>query len=50
MTLPDYFIDHDTPERQYEQAGLTAMHISLTALQALGWNDRDIPEIKPVIA
>ena len=50
MTLPDHFIDHDSPAKQYEQAGLTAAHISLTALQALGWNDQEIPEIKPVIA
>ncbi|SNB60809.1 1-deoxy-D-xylulose-5-phosphate synthase [Arboricoccus pini] len=27
MVLPDHFIDHDTPARQYEEAGLTASHI-----------------------
>jgi 1-deoxy-D-xylulose-5-phosphate synthase len=36
MVLPDRFIDHDTPQKQYEQAGLTARHIAQTALQALG--------------
>ena len=23
LTLPDRFIDHDTPEKQYDEAGLT---------------------------
>ncbi|MEI6557008.1 MAG: 1-deoxy-D-xylulose-5-phosphate synthase [Rhodospirillaceae bacterium] len=36
ITLPDRFIDHDTPARQYEDAGLTARHIVATALAALG--------------
>ena len=36
MTLPDIFIDHDTPARQYEQAGLTASGIVATVLCALG--------------
>lgn len=36
MTLPDIFIDHDKPEIQYEQAGLTASHIVATVLAALG--------------
>ncbi len=36
MVLPDRFIDHDTPQKQYEEAGLTARHIAQTALQALG--------------
>ena len=36
MVLPDRFIDHDTPAKQYEQAGLTARHIAQTALSALG--------------
>ncbi len=37
MTLPDRFIDHDKPERQYEEAGLDASHIVETALSALGY-------------
>ncbi|MBT5945536.1 MAG: 1-deoxy-D-xylulose-5-phosphate synthase [Rhodospirillaceae bacterium] len=36
MTLPDIFIDHEKPEVQYEQAGLTAAGIVATVLCALG--------------
>jgi 1-deoxy-D-xylulose-5-phosphate synthase len=36
MTLPDQFIDHDSPQNQYDQAGLNARHIVATALAALG--------------
>ncbi len=36
MTLPDVFQDHDKPEKQYEDAGLTAAGIVETALSALG--------------
>ncbi|MEQ9047676.1 MAG: transketolase C-terminal domain-containing protein, partial [Sneathiellaceae bacterium] len=36
LVLPDRFLDHDKPERQYELAGLTAPHMVQTALQALG--------------
>ncbi|MBI4184276.1 MAG: 1-deoxy-D-xylulose-5-phosphate synthase [Proteobacteria bacterium] len=36
MVLPDRFLDHDKPERQYDQAGLTAPDIVATALAALG--------------
>jgi 1-deoxy-D-xylulose-5-phosphate synthase len=36
MVLPDCFIEHDKPELQYDQAGLTSRHIVATALQALG--------------
>jgi 1-deoxy-D-xylulose-5-phosphate synthase len=36
LVLPDRFLDHDTPARQYEQAGLTARHITHTVLAALG--------------
>jgi 1-deoxy-D-xylulose-5-phosphate synthase len=35
MCLPDRFLDHDTPEKQYEEAGLSAGHIVKTALIAL---------------
>jgi len=34
--LPDRFIDHDTPAKQYEEAHLTAGHIVRTAMAALG--------------
>ena len=36
MVLPDRFIDHDTPEKQYDEAGLNARAIVATALAALG--------------
>jgi 1-deoxy-D-xylulose-5-phosphate synthase len=36
MVLPDRFLDHDSPQKQYEQAGLSARHIAQTALAALG--------------
>lgn len=35
MMLPDCLIDHDTPARQYEKAGLTAHHILAEALRAM---------------
>ena len=40
MTLPDIFQDHDKPEKQYEDAGLTASGIVETALSALGKSER----------
>jgi len=36
MVLPDAFIDHDKPERMYEQAGLDAPQIVATVLATLG--------------
>src|SRR5690242_1554935 len=36
MVLPDRFIDHDSPNAQYDEAGLNARHITQTALNALG--------------
>jgi len=36
MVLPDRFIDHASPQRQYAEAGLDAPHIVATALEALG--------------
>jgi len=36
MVLPDRFIDHDAPVKQYDSAGLNARHIVETALAALG--------------
>jgi 1-deoxy-D-xylulose-5-phosphate synthase len=39
MMLPDILQDHDTPAKQYEQAGLTAKHIVAKALEALGIED-----------
>ena len=36
MVLPDVFLDHDSPQAQYDQAGLNARHIVAMALSALG--------------
>jgi 1-deoxy-D-xylulose-5-phosphate synthase len=36
MTLPDVFIDQDSPAKMYEQAGLDAASIVRTALGAVG--------------
>jgi 1-deoxy-D-xylulose-5-phosphate synthase len=36
LTLPDRLIDHDTPRRQYDIAGLNAPQIVAAALAALG--------------
>jgi 1-deoxy-D-xylulose-5-phosphate synthase len=36
MVLPDRFVDHDKPEKQYDEAGLNARDIVATALMALG--------------
>ncbi|WP_448207073.1 1-deoxy-D-xylulose-5-phosphate synthase [Azospirillum sp. sgz302134] len=36
LVLPDRFLDHDSPAKQYDEAGLSARHIVATALQALG--------------
>jgi len=36
MVLPDRFIDHDSPDKMYEAAGLDAKAIVQTALNALG--------------
>lgn len=35
LTLPDIFLDHDTPEKQYEQAGLDAQTIADKAINIL---------------
>ncbi len=36
LTLPDTFIDQDTPYEMYEAAGLNAAHIAKAAIAALG--------------
>jgi len=41
MRLPDVFQDHDSPDRQYDAAGLNAPHIVATVLKALRWNDSE---------
>ncbi|MGH7088764.1 MAG: 1-deoxy-D-xylulose-5-phosphate synthase [Stellaceae bacterium] len=40
MVLPDRFIDHDAPAKQYDEARLNARHIVETALHALGRTQR----------
>ena len=36
MVLPDRYLDHDAPKKQYDEAGLNASHMVATALAALG--------------
>lgn len=43
MCLPDTFIDHEAPRKQYDQAGLNAPHIVATALGALGKAEMQLP-------
>ena len=54
MTLPDTFIDHDTPKAMYDQAGLNAPQIVATALSALGIHAdetaRPVPVVRAVTA
>jgi 1-deoxy-D-xylulose-5-phosphate synthase len=47
MVLPDTYIDHDTPQRQYDEAGLNAPQIVAQALSALGMHDGDITLDRP---
>ena len=43
MCLPDVFIDHEAPRKQYDQAGLNAPQIVTTALAALGKPEMHLP-------
>jgi 1-deoxy-D-xylulose-5-phosphate synthase len=43
LTLPDRFIDHDNPKRQYDEAGLNAAQIAAAALAALGQETAALP-------
>lgn len=43
MCLPDVFIDHEAPRKQYDQAGLNAPQIVATALAALGKAEMHLP-------
>ncbi|HEV2674215.1 MAG TPA: 1-deoxy-D-xylulose-5-phosphate synthase [Aliidongia sp.] len=43
MVLPDRFLDHDNPTKQYDEAGLNARHITATALAALGRTEALLP-------
>ena len=48
MTLPDQFIDQDTPENMYKVAGLDANSIEQKAIDALKSNVV-IPKIKNLV-
>ena len=50
MTLPDIFIDQDSPENQYALAGLKRADIVTTALTALGEEDAIESTVQPVRA
>ena len=43
MVLPDVFLEHDSPNAQYDAAGLNARHIVATALAALGREIAELP-------
>ena len=46
MRLPDVFQDQDSPEKQYDAAGLNAPQIVETVLKALRWNDAGVGEVR----
>ena len=46
MRLPDVFQDHDSPDKQYETAGLNAPQIVETALKALRHNSAGVSEAR----
>jgi 1-deoxy-D-xylulose-5-phosphate synthase len=45
MRLPDVFQDHDSPDKQYDEAGLNAPHIVETVLKALRHNSAGVSEV-----
>ena len=46
MRLPDAFLDHDKPEKQYDEAGLNAPQIVETVLRALRVNSAGVEEVR----
>jgi 1-deoxy-D-xylulose-5-phosphate synthase len=46
MRLPDLFQDQDSPDRQYDEAGLNAPHIVDTVLSALRHNSAGVEEAR----
>ena len=46
MRLPDRFLDHDKPEKQYDEARLNAPHIVETVLKALRVNSTAMEEVR----
>ena len=47
MTLPDRYIDHASPDAMYADAGLTAVDIAATAMQAAGVEVKRMGEAVP---
>ena len=46
LRLPDVFQDQDSPEKQYDAAGLNAPQIVETVLKTLRWNDAGVEEVR----
>ena len=46
LRLPDVFQDQDSPEKQYDAAGLNAPQIVEAVLKALRWNDAGVEEAR----
>ena len=46
LRLPDLFQDHDSPDKQYDAAGLNAPHIVDAVLKALRHNSAGIEEAR----
>ncbi len=46
LRLPDVFQDHDSPDKQYDAAGLNAPHIVDTVLKALRFNSAGVVEAR----
>ncbi len=46
MRLPDSFQDQNSPQKQYDEAGLNAPQIVDTVLQALRWNESGAAEVR----
>jgi 1-deoxy-D-xylulose-5-phosphate synthase len=46
LRLPDKFIDHESPEKQYDEAGLNAPQIVECVLKALKHNSSGVEEAR----
>ena len=46
LRLPDVFQDHDSPDKQYDAAGLNAPQIVETVLKALRFNSAGVVEVR----
>jgi 1-deoxy-D-xylulose-5-phosphate synthase len=46
LRLPDLFIDHNSPDQQYDEAGLNAPQIVDTVLKALRHNSAGVAEAR----